>query len=99
MRITNIVSLSILKLELLLLASSISITLYLAFIDEGNYSFEWIYDGGSWVALLLYTLVIYGTQFLLFGLILKRIPIVGKILSIVVVLAAITSMIYLGIIM
>lgn len=49
-----------------MLLNSLLITLFLAFIDEGNYNFNWIYDLGSWVAIVIYVVVFFAVQFICF---------------------------------
>ncbi len=81
----------------LLVLSSVFITLFIAFIDEGNYNFNWVYDLGSWVALLIYTSVIFFIQFLVFKIFLKKYQMIGKIISGVLIVTIIVLMITFGV--
>ncbi len=50
----------------ILLISALSITLFLAFIDEGQYNFNWMAELGGWIAIAIYTAIIFGVQYLVF---------------------------------
>ena len=52
MGIANTNKLIQLSVYQLLAISSLSMILLLAFIDEGNYNFSWVYDAGTWGALV-----------------------------------------------
>ncbi|MFA5327835.1 MAG: hypothetical protein WC384_08605 [Prolixibacteraceae bacterium] len=47
------------------LLTSIVITLFLFYIDEGFYNFNWMLNIGNWIVFLVYVSVIYGVQLLL----------------------------------
>jgi len=53
------------KKFLLPLFVSIIITLFLVYIDEGNYNFKWMLNLGNWVAFFIYVSVIYVAQLIL----------------------------------
>ena len=81
---------------LILLISSVFVTLFLAFIDEGNYNFVWVYDLGSWVAFLIYTMMIFFMQFLVFKVILRNYQKTGLIFSGILIGTIIGLMVTLG---
>jgi len=82
----------------LLIASSVLITMLLAFIDEGNYNFQWVYDFGSWIAFFMYSIVFFFFQFLIFKVILKNYQKAGKALLSILVGTIIGLMFMLGIV-
>lgn len=47
------------------LAISIAVTLFLFFIDEGYYNFNWMADVGNWVAFLIYVVLLLIPQLVL----------------------------------
>jgi hypothetical protein len=51
--------------------SSVAITLFLFYIDEGYYNFEWMKRAGNWVPFVVYVFVIYGL-IIFFGRIIRR---------------------------
>ncbi len=60
------------KAERIFGINALLITLFLFFIDEGYYSFSWMKDPGAWIVFLVYALVIYAAQLLIYKLILRR---------------------------
>ena len=44
------------------------ITLFLFFIDEGFYNFNWMSDPGNWIAFVIYISLIFGSQFVVYWL-------------------------------
>ncbi|HAD97749.1 MAG TPA: hypothetical protein DCG19_10110 [Cryomorphaceae bacterium] len=54
---------------LLLAFSSILVTMFLFFIDEGYYDFRWMRDGGNWLIFMIYAGLIYLGQRLVYYLI------------------------------
>lgn len=42
------------------LALAASLTLFLFYIDEGYYNFEWMLNAGSWVIYFIYVVVLFG---------------------------------------
>ena len=85
-----------LDLILYLAVSSLGLTLFLAFVDEGNYNFNWAYDVGSWGAILVYFGLIYLIHLLVFKLALGKFEKIGKAISLISTVTVITIMIYLG---
>ena len=79
-----------------LVINSIVLTLLLAFIDEGRNDFSWIYDIGSWAALIVYFGIILSLQLLIFKVILRKYENVGKVVSYIAIITSIVLMIYLG---
>jgi len=53
--------------------SAVLITLFLFFIDEGNYDFNWSAEPFVWVIFLIYTIPIFLGQLLLSKVVLKNI--------------------------
>jgi len=82
----------------LLIASSVLITMLLAFIDEGNYNFQWVYDFGSWIAFFMYSIVFFFFQFLVFKVLLKKYQKAGKVLLSILIGTIIALMFMLGIV-
>ncbi|PCJ01447.1 MAG: hypothetical protein COB15_00560 [Flavobacteriales bacterium] len=61
------------KNEILLLPlSSILITLFFCFIDEGYYNFNWMTDIGNWITFFIYAILIFLFQLLLYKVVLKK---------------------------
>jgi hypothetical protein len=58
----------------ILLASSVIITLFLFYIDEGYYNFKWMLQLSNWFVFVIYIVPIFGFQLLVLKLI-------GKIFS------------------
>jgi hypothetical protein len=54
------------------LLASISIVLFLFYIDEGYYSFKWIRSVGAWIVFSLYTAGLFLTQLALSLLVSKK---------------------------
>ena len=57
---------------------ALAVTFFLAFIDEGYYSMQWMSDPGNWVAFAIYVLIFFVPLFFLFGVLLGKHPIVGR---------------------
>ncbi|MGB0177283.1 MAG: hypothetical protein ACPF9D_08955 [Owenweeksia sp.] len=53
---------------LLLALSSVLVTLFLFFIDEGYYDFRWMKDWGNWIVFVIYVAGIYFGQWLVYNL-------------------------------
>ena len=67
------------------LISALIVTLFLFFIDEGYYSFQWMTSVGSWIVFVVYAGGLLLSQILISSLIAKRL--VGntkRVLSLVV---------------
>ena len=62
------------------LLSSVIITLFLFYIDEGFYNFNWMTDLGNWFVFGFYISLIFGSQILVYTL-LKNGKILNKNLS------------------
>lgn len=60
------------KREYILLASSVIITLFLFYIDEGYYNFKWMFQLSNWLAFVIYIIPVFGFQLLVLKLIGKR---------------------------
>jgi len=54
------------------IASSVLITMFLFFIDEGYYNFKWMADFGNWVAFIIYVVPIFLCQLLIGRFLLSR---------------------------
>ncbi len=81
----------------LIVATALILTLFLAFIDEGNYNFAWINDLGSWIAMLIYTSFFFLILFLIVKVILGRFQTVGNLFLSAIFLVTLGMMIYTGI--
>lgn len=57
-------------IHVLALTSCLAI-LFLAFIDEGYYSFAWMADIGNWIAVVLFTGLLFLLQWGVYGLSLR----------------------------
>lgn len=44
------------------LSSSVIVTMFLFYIDEGYYSFQWMTSFGAWIVFLTYTFVFWFTR-------------------------------------
>lgn len=75
------------------LISSVVITSFLFFIDEGAYNFTWALDFGNWVVFIIYSVTILLGQ-LLVSLILPRV-LKGKIHAALSILGGSTLSLYL----
>lgn len=51
---------------------AVMVTLFLFFIDEGYYSFEWMLSLGNWFAFVVYASAIFGGQWLLARLVFPK---------------------------
>ncbi|MDH7445945.1 hypothetical protein [Aquimarina sp. 2201CG14-23] len=60
--------------------SSILITLFLFFIDEGNYDFNWVAEPFVWIIFLIYAVPIFLGQLLVSKVMLKNISQTNKML-------------------
>jgi hypothetical protein len=47
------------------LLSALFITLFLFYIDEGYYNFNWMLKASNWTAFIIYFVPLFGTPFLL----------------------------------
>ena len=65
---------------LILLITSILITLFLFYIDEGHYSLRGIMEVGSLITMSIYLLIIFITQLFLFRLFKRRMAFLPAIL-------------------
>lgn len=50
------------NISLILLINSTFITLFLFFIDEGYYNFNWMSNAGAWFVFLMYSLFLFFVQ-------------------------------------
>jgi len=57
---------------IVLLISSIVITSFLLFIDEGYYNFKWTTNIEGWIALFIYSMIFLSGQLLFSRLILRK---------------------------
>jgi len=64
----------------ILIASSVLITMFLFFIDEGYYNFKWMLSIGNWIAFLVYFVAIFYGQLFFSTLLLKKYHGPGKTL-------------------
>jgi uncharacterized protein YqgC (DUF456 family) len=46
------------------MASALIITLFLFFVDEGFYNYQWMSNGDNWIAFGIYFLILFLGQFL-----------------------------------
>jgi len=70
---------------LILVGSSILITLFLFFMDEGNYSFNWAMEPFVWIIFLIYMVPIFLGQLVMSRVVLRKISQTRKlILSILI---------------
>lgn len=65
---------------LILMTSSILITLFLFFIDEGNYNFNWATEPFVWIVFLIYAVPIFLGQLAMSKIVLKKISRIHKII-------------------
>ena len=54
---------------LILYLSALFVILVLAYMDEGYYSFAWMADPGSWVAVILFSGCIFVAEFIVYRMI------------------------------
>jgi hypothetical protein len=64
---------------LILVTSSILLTLFLFFIDEGYYNFKWMTDIFNWFFFLIYFAVFLFGQFIIYNLLPQKIIGIGRI--------------------
>ena len=81
----------------LVILSSVLLTFFIAFIDEGYYNFQWMSDPGSWVAFMVYTSLFFCILYLIFLVFLKRSELFGKIMLSSLMIILLVSMIFIGI--
>ncbi|MDT0555125.1 hypothetical protein [Patiriisocius hiemis] len=67
------------KIYLIFGVISILITLFLGFIDEGYYNFQFLRDPGAWIALGIYAVFMFIFQNICFWLLFKKVSFSGKI--------------------
>ena len=65
----NVIQTKSSKQEFILLASSVLLTLFLFYIDEGYYNFKWMLKLSNWMAFIIYVFPIFGFQLLILKLI------------------------------
>lgn len=65
---------------LILAFSSILITFFLFYIDEGYYNLDWMKKIGNWIIFVPYALVFFLSQLFLLKVVLKKYNGVGKML-------------------
>jgi hypothetical protein len=58
--------------------SSVLITMFLFFIDEGYYNFNWMLRWGNWVAFIIYVVPVFLGQLVVYKLIPERFHGKGK---------------------
>lgn len=51
---------------------AVGVTLFLFFIDEGYYNFNWMVDAGNWLAFFLYVVLLFTGQLLLIRLLFRH---------------------------
>ncbi|MEO8150001.1 MAG: hypothetical protein ABI723_20350 [Bacteroidia bacterium] len=51
---------------------AIAVTLFLFFIDEGYYNFNWMDDAGNWFAFLIYVFLLFTAQLLLIAFLFRN---------------------------
>lgn len=62
-----------------LIGSSILITLFLFFIDEGYYNFKWMASIGNWIPFFIYSLLIFVGQLFVYAVLLNKYQGRGKV--------------------
>ncbi len=73
------------KQAYILLGSSVIITLFLFYIDEGYYNFKWMLQLSNWFAFVIYIIPVFGFQLLVLKLISKIFSYqISTILSIII---------------
>jgi putative effector of murein hydrolase len=60
--------------------STILITLFLFFIDEGNYNFEWMANWGNWIVFFVYAFPVFFAQVLFSKIIFGKVKKFGNTL-------------------
>lgn len=81
----NVIQTKSSKQEFILLASSILLTLFLFYIDEGYYNFKWMLKLSNWMAFIIYVFPIFGFQLLILKLIGNKFSFqIATIISIVI---------------
>ena len=88
------------KQAYILLGSSVIITLFLFYIDEGYYNFKWMLQLSNWFAFVIYIIPVFGFQLLVFKLISKIFSsqistilsiIIGAIIGLILVIYLLTK--------
>ncbi len=79
--------------------SSILITLFLFFIDEGNYDFNWTAEPFVWVIFLIYAVPIFLGQLLLSKVVLKKINQTRRIILSILIGTAIGMTFTIGVLL
>jgi len=69
------------KALLTLVVAALSVPLFLGFIDEGYYNFQFLLDPGSLVALSIYGALIFGFEYLFYAVIFKKSTFQGKLIT------------------
>ena len=64
---------------LILVTSSILLTMFFFFIDEGYYNFKWMADIFNWFLFLIYSIVFLFAQFITYNLLPQKIIGIGRI--------------------
>jgi len=54
------------------LVSSIAVTLFLFYIDEGYYSFKWMKSAGAWMVFCIYAFVFFAIQTIIYHLLTRN---------------------------
>jgi len=83
---------------MVLVSSTILITLFLFFIDEGYYNFKWMTNLGSWIVFIVYAAAIFLGQLIFSNLLLKKYQGIGKTLISVICGSSIGILFVIGII-
>lgn len=63
-----------------LVFSTLLLTSFLFFIDEGYYDFRWMLDPGNWIVFIIYCMVLFAIQMLFFELVFRNYRGRGKLL-------------------
>ena len=88
------------KQAYILLASSVIITLFLFYIDEGYYNFNWMLKASNWAAFIIYFVPLFGIPFLLIQFLKKYLTIntnyilsitLGSVVALFIVISALTK--------
>ncbi len=64
----------------ILIVSSLSIALLLAFFNGGSFNSNWMEEGSGWAAAMINAVVIFLGQYLLYGVLFRKTHFPGKIL-------------------
>jgi hypothetical protein len=63
----------------ILFSIALVISLFLGFIDEGYYNFNFLEDSGNIIALLIYSVFIFSCMYLVYGLFFRKVQFKGKL--------------------